>query len=166
MFARRGLIFPVHALAHLVQLTCLRLEAVEYCDPKSGRAAAAAALEPLQALTRLAGVQVGVLSMVVYHLKASMLSGASQLTRLVVRDLVLEPGALAGKGHLQHPALSFCMLRLPGSPAAVPPAGTAQVLLELQHLTQLTHLHLACSFFWCGFMSGATPALRLQSLPL
>lgn len=55
-------------------------------------------------------------------------------------DMVLEPGALAGKTQLQH-------LSLRGVKMAGAAAGKAQLLLHLQPLQQLTQLHLPGSLW-------------------
>jgi hypothetical protein len=78
------------------------------------------------------------------------LSGVDQLTRLVVSLQRFNTHALAGKTQLQHLALRHCSF--------VPEAGVAQLLLELQHLTQLTHLDLTNSCQWRGDAGGPSPA--------
>jgi hypothetical protein len=50
----------------------------------------------------------------------------------------LEPGALAGKGQLQHLTLTNCQL-LPAGPA-----GVAGLLFELQSLQHLTAWKIPC----------------------
>ena len=61
-----------------------------------------AALQPLQALTRLADLQLGSDRMPECDVTADTLSGADQLTRLVLSGQLFEPRALAGKSQLQH----------------------------------------------------------------
>jgi hypothetical protein len=60
-----------------------------------------------------------------------------------------EPRALAGKTQLQHLTLGRCRL--------VPGAGVAQLLSELQHLTQLSHLELSHSCRWFPEEGGPSP---------
>jgi hypothetical protein len=95
-----------------------------------------AALQPLQVLTRLADLQLSPVNSMPPGcvLTADMLSGAVSLTRLGLTCVKFEPRALAGKTQLQHLTLQSCRL---GTWAEL-----AQLLSELQNLTQLTHLDL------------------------
>jgi hypothetical protein len=166
--------FRTDALTHLQKLTCLTLAGIGCCNRASssssssssgsGDGNAAAALQPLQALTRLADLELRGLEEVALDgadllsfccLHGDALSGASQLTRLVVSSQELEPRVLAGKSQLQHLTLRACSVVVPGG-------GVAQLLSELQHLTQLTHLDLDSSCRWRG--AGGPPPAAYASL--
>jgi hypothetical protein len=154
MDARNTFAFPTEVLTHLVQLTCLRLTGLGYKDRTSLSREDTAALEPLQALTRLADLQLGDLRRIVGGacitcLHGDALSGASQLTRLAMSMQQFDPRALAGKSQLQHLALVSCIAR--------PGEDVAQLLSELQHLTKLTHLALNGSK-WCAEAGELSPA--------
>jgi hypothetical protein len=95
------------------------------------------ALQPLQALTRLADLRLvggGV------SVTASMLSATYHLTRFELSRGNIEPGALAGKSRLQHLGLN-CWRTPVGS------GDVAQLLVHLQQLNQLTHLVMC---HWCA----------------
>jgi hypothetical protein len=135
---------PPAVLSRLTKLTSLKLQEVDCQDSNSSRARGAA-LQPPQALTRLADLQ---LIRSVCDVTADSLSGADQLTRLVLFRQRFEPRALAGKAQLQHLTLED-WLRIE--------AGVTQLLSELQHLTQLTHLDLSDSCGWRGDVGGPIP---------
>jgi hypothetical protein len=123
--------FPTAVLQQMQQLTRLELVAVTLRGPDE----ATPALQSLQALTRLVDLQV----MCCYFkisVTASMLSGMCHLTRLTLKDVGFEPDALAGKAKLQHVELEGCRV-LPSTAAWM-----AELLSQLQHHTQLTHLGL------------------------
>jgi hypothetical protein len=146
----RNLPFPSDVLPHLQNLTCLMLQGLD-CRNRNN-SAPSAALQPLQALTRLAVLQLGA-AQVPYKRKgpvmADMLAGADQLTRLVVSGRLFDARALAGKSQLQH--LDLQGLGFVGGPGVTP------LLSELQHLTQLTYLNLSTAAYgWKG--SCSTPA--------
>ena len=80
-------------------------------------------------------------------LKASMLSGLQQLTRLELQNFHnytegtgLDPEVIAGKTQLEHLKVVKC--RITGGSA-----GVAQLLSHLQPLQQLTYLHVGDGFF-------------------
>jgi hypothetical protein len=139
--------FPTAVLSHLTKLTSLKLQQVDCSNNSSSGSNPGAALQPLQALTRLADLQLGARLGNAGDVTADMLSGADQLTRLVVSQQRFEPRALAGKSQLQHLNLYGC--------SVVPAAGVAQLLSELQHLTELTHLDLGGSS--CRVWAGPSP---------
>jgi hypothetical protein len=146
--------FLTDALPHLQKLTCLLLKDV-LCHNRSNSSDPSAALQPLQALTRLPDLQL-VQSCFGPHVgqscfvTADMLSGANQLTCLVLSGAQLfAPRALAGKTQLQHLTLTGCRFE--------PAAGVAELLSELQHLTQLTHLDLTNSCRQRGDPIGPGP---------
>jgi hypothetical protein len=120
---------PTTVLQQLQQLTCLELANVELQGPDE----ASSALQPLQALTRLADLRLAGNAAV--SITANMLSGTHHMTRMQLCSNSFEPGALAGKTRLQHLDLALC--RVPGGAA-----GVAQLLSHLQPLHQLTHLDL------------------------
>ena len=91
-------------------------------------------LQLLQALTCLVDLQVSGWHYQQYT--RNMLSGLCSLTRLALAVQGFDPVALAGKTQL-------CHLQLPTCSIAGGAAGIAQLLSQLQHLTQLTHLELA-----------------------
>ena len=134
--------FPMCVLERLQALTHLELSDLEVMGPDMPDLA----LQPLQALTRLADLRL--LCVEGGPLTASMLSGMTSLTRLeVTGDLyasrvggidLMEPEAdvLDGKTQLQH--LSFTECDLYGRKAAA-------LLSHLQHMQQLTHLELCNS---------------------
>jgi hypothetical protein len=100
-----------------------------------------ASLESLHALTRLVDLRiVAVDSLNAPHfVTASALSGSCSLTRLVLTGAAgtFDPVALAGKTRLQHLDLHRRSFTPDGA------AGVAQLLSQLQQLTQLTCLRLA-----------------------
>lgn len=148
------LVFPTHVLVHIAQLTRLQLAGVDFCDREedSSSDAAAAALQPLQAL------KVGVDDFETpYSVNASMLSGATQLSWLLVYRLGFEAGALAGKAQLQHLVLSECYVGRLASPLPPRPSGVAQLLVELQQLTQLRYLNLSGSCCWRRYSLEPSP---------
>jgi hypothetical protein len=63
-----------------------------------------------------------------------------------------EPCVLAGRSQLQNLVLGDCSF--------VPGAGVAQLLSELQHLTQLTRLYLGKS---CMSVGGSSPPQLLPA---
>jgi hypothetical protein len=87
---------------------------------------------PLQPLTRLVDLRVCGLRV---RVATNMMSGLDSLTHLALSDATLEPAGLAGKTLLQH-------LQLPSCSIVGGAAGVTQLLSQLQHLTQLTHLDL------------------------
>jgi hypothetical protein len=117
-------------LQGLPQLTYLELAGMQLIGPDR----ISPALQPLQALTRLADLRLAFLDCTV---NADVLSQAGHLTRLVVEGAALEPGALAGKTNLKHLHLSSCKVQY-GNAALV-----TQMLSHLQVMQQLKHLHLA-----------------------
>jgi hypothetical protein len=132
-------VFPTAVLSYLTNLTCLALR-VEAGSSRD----ISAALGSLQALTRLADLELYSFSEGFCRVNVDMLSGASQLTRLVLFHQCFEPRALTGKTQLQHLSLRACSFAAE--------AGVSQLLSELQHLTQLTHLDLTRS---CRLMAAA-----------
>jgi hypothetical protein len=98
---------------------------------------------------RLADLQLGGPNLHEYCVTADTLSGAAQLTRLDVSGQLFEPRALTGKTQLQHLTLRGCKV--------APGTGVAQLLSELQHLTQLTHLDLSESCQWLDNVGKLSP---------
>jgi hypothetical protein len=134
-------------------LTHLELLSIEVmCDDANTTAAELdqqyhTALQPLKALTRLADLRLHVDAMVT----ASMLADMHQLTRLDVSAGEIEPGVLVGKTLLQH-------LVLPG--VSGPVAKQVQLLSQLWHLQELTHLSIHDSF---GVTEATTPPAALTA---
>jgi hypothetical protein len=126
--------FPTEVLQQLPQLTSLKLAGFRL---QSRPGQANCDLTPLQSLTRLVELDLSFVSKVT--VAAGALSSLCCLTclRLSVSNDV-EPGVLAGKTRLQHLQLESCSI-------AGGAVGVAQLLSQLQHLQQLTHLTLACS---------------------
>jgi hypothetical protein len=117
-------------LQELQHVTCLHM----YCDIGYTRDPLSRTfLQPLQALTRLVDLEVGGSPSPPYT--SDMLSGLCSLTHLALTVDSLDPAALAAKTQLQ-------VLQLPCCSIAGGAAGVAQLLSELQPLTQLTHLDL------------------------
>ena len=132
MYTQRRFRLPADVLSGLQQLTYLELEGVKVKGPDPG----CLALQPLQALTRLAGLRLSVGETTA--VTSSMLSGMQHLTRLELTGRAqLELDALAAHTQLQHLHLANGLL---GAGAA----GVAQLLSGLQQLQQLTHLSLVC----------------------
>jgi hypothetical protein len=130
-------------LSHLTYLELVNMT-------PQGPDAASPALQPLQALTRLADLRFGDLYPLRQDVTAGMLSGMCHLTRLLVKSAAFEPAALANKAKLQHLQLAGCIWQ--------PPAGAAgwmALLSHLHHLMQLTYLDIRYS----------AGALRDRSLP-
>jgi hypothetical protein len=124
--------FPTEIWQSLQQLT--HLEVAGWCESNQG------VPQSLQALTRLAHLRIeSFYSKWPLRIDADTLS-SSQLTHVelpsVPRDVLFTPGVLAGKTQLQHLQVPHCSL--PGGAADV-----SQLLSELQHLQQLTHLDLS-----------------------
>jgi hypothetical protein len=129
---------PTGVLQQLPQLTYLELACITLQEPDP----ASPALQPLQALTRLADLRLADLRAADLYqgrqaVTASMLSGMCHLTHLALISGIFEPAALANKAKLQHLELAFCTLQ-PRNGAA----GLAALLSQLLHQTQLTHLDL------------------------
>jgi hypothetical protein len=146
--------FPTQWLQRMQQLASLEL--ADVIVPS------AAALQPLQALTRLVDLRLIDLDMdgtrlngaaPIITINAGMLSGAGHLTHLQVAPanrwqliggclgitiVEVEPATLAGMTMLQH--LSLRGVRVAGAAA-----GEAQLLSHLQPMQQLTHLSLRSS---------------------
>mgnify|MGYP001807073973 CR=1 FL=1 len=135
-----GVPFPMGMLQQLQQLTYFELADMWLKGPDQEQQA----LQPLQALTRLADLRlVGLKARSTVEREytdkifASMLSGTHNLTCLVLSGVVeLQPGVLAGKTKLQRLELHYCAV--PGGAA-----GASQLLSHLQQLQQLTHLRVA-----------------------
>jgi hypothetical protein len=129
--------FRTAVFLQLQQLTYLHLAGVEFEGPGEDTGPD---LQPLQALTGLSVLKLREWDATDDNITASMLSGMQHLTHLEVEDPpregVVEPGVLAGKTRLQH-------LVLRGLRWA--PASVAELLLNLQHLQELTYLDLANS---------------------
>jgi hypothetical protein len=124
------LLFNTGALQHLQQLTFLGLGQINLQAPDVDTPV----LQPLQCVTKLAHLQLSVEGELV---TADTLSGNHHLTHLELSGFrALDPLALAGKTHLQY-------LELQNYGMHVGRAGDeAQLLSQLQHLQQLTHLTL------------------------
>jgi hypothetical protein len=126
--------FPTNVLEQMQQLTHLDLKGNWLL---SGRPRGATSLRPLQVLTRLVDLRLG--SRDAESITTEMLSGLCLLTRLDLPGdspgTTIAPGALAGKTRLQHLDIRRCNI-------ADGAAGVAELLSQLQHLTQLTHLDL------------------------
>jgi hypothetical protein len=132
-----------------LQLTHVELAEVVLLCPD----AATAALQPLQDLTRLVDLRLGgARSSLDGRITASILSGLSDLTHLELY-CSFEPGVLDGKTKLQHLECSKPL----GSAA-----GAAQLLSQLQHMQQLTHLGLRCSLK--AVKQGSPPATAYSAL--
>jgi hypothetical protein len=145
--------FTTAVLAQLQQLTCLELDVK---GELQGPNETMPALQPLQSLTKLPALKV-----VCYEpcsVTASVLSQLSQLTRLELADPdVLEPAALAGKTQLQHLGLAVCDPRALSGRAA-------ELLSQLQHLTQLTYLGLRADLTGIGEEEGNSSAAAFSAL--
>jgi hypothetical protein len=129
----------------LQQLTHLELARI----PVQGSEEATAALQPLQALTRLVDLRLEQIGD--FSITPSMLSGTQKLTRLQVKLGKLQPGALAGNTQLQHLQVTLCSL-----------SGKAEALLShLQPLQQLTNL---CLSYSCQFRADGPPAAACAAL--
>ena len=95
-----------------------------------------------------------------------MLAGACRLTALVLsRVPALDPAVLQGKSLLQHLELRSCYAQPRGA------AGKAQLLSQLQPLSQLTHMVVRGTLWaWDGdappaaAYAGVTASSRLQQL--
>jgi hypothetical protein len=120
--------FAATMLEGLPQLTRLELAGVRVQGPER-----APSLQPLQALTLLLDLR---LSFEHCRVHAGVLSGACNLTRLVVDSAYVDPEGMDGLTQLQHLHLSSCALR------SLHEGGVALMLSLLQQLQQLTHLHL------------------------
>jgi hypothetical protein len=129
--------FPTAVLSCLTKLTSLKLQDVgcqaSVYTSSSSSSDTSAALQPLPVLTRLVDLQLDTNG----DVTADSLSGAAQLTRLVLSLQNFEPRALAGKTQLQHLVLTV----------VIGDADMAQLLSELQHLTRLTRLDLSCRWY-------------------
>jgi hypothetical protein len=125
--------FPTAVLQQLQQLTYLEFEYVNLLRFDDG----SRALQSLQAFTGLQDLRVKDVregSIDYISITASMLSGAHHLTRLELAECdKVDPAALAGKIRLQHLQMTMCNLHA---------AETVQLMSQLQHLQQLTHLDL------------------------
>ena len=128
----------------LQQLQCLTHLEFDEAVTFQGPTKAPATLHFLQALTRLADLRLvqeydrprSWRESTDYTITADMLS--DNLTRLELFEAHIETGALAGKTLLQHLNLRRCA-------STDIAAGTAYLLLPLQHMQQLTHLDLNVS---------------------
>jgi hypothetical protein len=69
---------------------------------------------------------------------ANLLSASPHLTRLQLSEVVVEPGALAGKQQLQH--LEICMCDIEGDAA-----GALRCWTFVQQMLQLTYVEISCS---------------------
>jgi hypothetical protein len=138
---RRSSSISLAVLTHLRQLSHLELTNVPLLQPGPD----IPFLQPLQALTRLVDLYINIDrtdASDFYSLDVGMLSAPHHVTSLVLStqgaDVELEPGVLVEQTQLQRLCLGIGSLR--GGAARV-----AQLLSELQHLQQLTHLDLQCS---------------------
>ena len=127
-------------LTQLQQLTCLELDnALLECegDSEEGEEGEAAD-DAVQPLTRLVDLRLHSLveEEEEYSCDISWLLGSPQLTRLELScsGIAFEPGALADKRNLQHLLLRLC---IPDDSA-----GVEELLSQLRHQQQLTHLQL------------------------
>lgn len=103
------------------------------------------ALQPLTALTLLAELRLAACAPTAIH--SSSLSGSRQLTRLEVSGgfgfvFVIEPGTLATLTQLQHLGLALEGIDSSVGPADGAATGVGQLLTQMQHLQQLTHIKL------------------------
>ena len=124
--------FPTAVLRQMQQLTYLELASVCVGGGLQRE------VQDLQALTRLVDLRLCQLNEGgdAPIVTERMLSGMQGLTRLEFCQVVLEPGALAGKPKLQH--LNLIISHTTGALHE----GTVQLLSRLQDLQQLTHLDL------------------------
>jgi hypothetical protein len=122
--------FPTGVLQQLMRLTYVDLEGADLQGPDE----ASPALQPLQALTRVAHLRLLDLCPADLAVTASMFSGMHDLTHLVINKAAFQPGALDGKTKLQHLMLGTCTVG--GA------AGVAALLAQLQPMQQLTYLDL------------------------
>lgn len=114
----------------------------------------APALQPLQALTALADLRLALREPA--GIDSSLLAGMEDLTRLdLCNSAELEPSALASIPQLQHLQLMQCSLT--GGAA-----GVAQLLFQLPHLSQVTHLDLSRSL--TAVLEGNPPASAFSAL--
>jgi hypothetical protein len=154
--------FPACVLQDMQQLTYLELAC---CLTGTNGEEDPLALQPMQALTQLVDLRLAIEAYHDYAVTASMLSCASNLTRLKIKGCFdFEGGTLAGKARLQHLQLASCRTATAEQ--------VAQLLSQLQHLQQLTHLCLDDSIQSfaddppaAGF-SALTASSKLQHLDL
>jgi hypothetical protein len=145
--------FPMDSLSALQQLTYLEIAVAEVRKPS---------LQPLQALTRLVDLRLSLAGAVA--LDSSMVAGAKHLTRLELIGRVLPgPDALATLTQLQHLQLGLW--------DRLGQAVAAQLLPQLQHLQQLTHLRLSPNVFQgasppAAAFSALTASSKLQHLDI
>jgi hypothetical protein len=141
-FSREYYVWPaclhMDVLQQLTHLTYLELDSIRLEHSEQGQPA----LQPLTALTRLLDLRLHGLNHV--KLTAAMLAAACALTCLMLYGVSFEPDALAGKALLQHLHLERCSIK----------GSAAQLLPQLQHLQQLTHLELEDS------LAQAVPAVN------
>ena len=118
-----------------------------------------ACLESLQALTRLVDLRIVAAAQqgLPYCITANALSGSRSLTRLVLigGPGTFDPVALAGKTQLQH----LDLRRRSFTPTGT--AALAQLLSQLQQLTQLTSLHLGGANRMCAVEEGLLQLTQL-----
>lgn len=168
--------WPTAVLQQLQQLTCLELSSMYVKADDS-----TPAMHPMHALTRMADLRLSDVydgRRTVYispswnriGITASMLSNARHLTRLQLSDLgIVQASVLAGKTRLQHLHLDCSAL------FSTEGEGKAQLLSDLQHLQQLTHLAIVdydchgnqgSSFARAAYAVFTTASSTLQHLDL
>jgi hypothetical protein len=166
--------FPTGVLQQLQQLTYLELAEVGLQGPDD----TSPYLQPLTALTRLADLRLAHLwlaDLYPFHeqrVTAGMLSGMCHLTRMALDAGCFEPAALAGIAQLRNLKLVACTagwcprwcpqrLRTPSNAS-----GLAELLSQLQHLQQLSHLDLRNTirdYESCFSLAAAYAALTASS---
>ena len=149
-FSREYYVWPaclhMDVLQQLTHLTYLELDSIRLEHSEQGQPA----LQPLTALTRLVDLRLHGINQV--ELTAAMLAAACALTCLMLYGVFFEADALAGKTSLQHLHLERCGIK----------GGATQLLPQLQHLQQVTHLELEDSLTTA--VGGNPPALAYAAL--
>jgi hypothetical protein len=138
--------FPAAVLQHLQQLTYLELSCGLLQHSSSDP-------QPLKALTRLADLR---LRKAQDPVTAGFLSGLGLLTHLHISGSAVEPGALAGKTRLQE--LGFTGI-------AGGAADVAELMCQLQHMQQLSYVHLQRCWTPQAVQCSTTALLQQPSQP-
>lgn len=141
------LVFDFSVLQQLQQLTHLELASTFSTDPWQQQPA-------VQALPKLADLRVCDTAYLVDRIIAGLLSGTQHLTRLELTHCTFQPEALNGKTLLQHLRLEGCYWRY----------SDAELLSQLQHLQQLTHLSLGHTLMNVSVRPPSPPAAAFAAV--